>query len=140
MRAALCCAALNRCCHCAAACLLSFVPDLCPPTAPPQLPHVLPLNPQAAWKPKPVSLNVPAHTKPVRIVLEGTPLMKGMLALTGCRCGGGVRGSGGGVWGGQGGGGRVAVFGEGCVVRGADKGLTKLRLWKPQTRLDPRAP
>ena len=40
---------------------------------------------QAAWKPKPVSLNIPASTKPVRIILEGTPLLKGMLVLTGCR-------------------------------------------------------
>lgn len=45
--------------------------------------------PQVAWKPKPVSLNIPANTKPVRIVLEGTPLLKGMLVLTGCRQGGG---------------------------------------------------
>jgi hypothetical protein len=44
------------------------------------------LSVQAAWKPKPVSLNIPANTKPVRIVLEGTPLLKGMLVLTGCRC------------------------------------------------------
>lgn len=41
---------------------------------------------QAAWKPKPVSLNIPASTRPVRIQLEGTPLLKGMLVLTGCRC------------------------------------------------------
>lgn len=40
---------------------------------------------QAAWKARPVSLNIPANTKPVRIVLEGTPLLKGMLVLTGCR-------------------------------------------------------
>lgn len=45
---------------------------------------------QAAWKPKPVSLNIPANTKPVRIVLEGTPLLKGMLVLTGCRQGTGL--------------------------------------------------
>jgi hypothetical protein len=48
------------------------------------LPSCVPV--QAAWKPKPVSLNIPANTKPVRIVLEGTPLLKGMLVLTGCRC------------------------------------------------------
>ena len=41
--------------------------------------------PQSAWKPRPVSLNIPAGTQPVRIVLEGTPLLKGMLVLTGCR-------------------------------------------------------
>ena len=46
-----------------------------------------PSTPQAAWKPRPVSLNIPASTKPVRIVLEGTPLLKGMLVLTGCRYG-----------------------------------------------------
>ena len=40
---------------------------------------------QAAWKARPVSLNIPANTKPTRIVLEGTPLLKGMLVLTGCR-------------------------------------------------------
>lgn len=43
---------------------------------------------QVAWKPKPVSLNIPAATRPVRIQLEGTPLLKGMLVLTGCRWGG----------------------------------------------------
>lgn len=32
-----------------------------------------------------MSLNIPAGTQPVRIVLEGTPLLKGMLVLTGCR-------------------------------------------------------
>jgi hypothetical protein len=32
-----------------------------------------------------VSLNIPAATQPVRIVLEGTPLLKGMLVLIGCR-------------------------------------------------------
>ena len=40
---------------------------------------------QAVWKPKPVSLNIPPHTKPVLIQLEGTPLLRGQLALTGCR-------------------------------------------------------
>ncbi|GAB4823676.1 hypothetical protein N2152v2_010722 [Parachlorella kessleri] len=40
---------------------------------------------QPAWKPKPVSLNIPASTRPVRIQLEGTPLLRGMLVLTGCR-------------------------------------------------------
>lgn len=39
-----------------------------------------------------MSLNIPAATKPVRIILEGTPLLKGMLVLTGCRwVGGGER-------------------------------------------------
>ena len=52
----------------------------------------LPAPAQAAWKPKPVSLNIPANTKPVRIVLEGTPLLKGMLVLTGCRWGARVNG------------------------------------------------
>lgn len=40
---------------------------------------------KSVWKGKPVSLNIPAHTKPVRIQLEGTPLVPGILILTGCR-------------------------------------------------------
>ena len=40
---------------------------------------------KAVWKAKPVSLNIPAHTKPVRIQLEGTPLAPGTLTLTGCK-------------------------------------------------------
>lgn len=40
---------------------------------------------KSIWKGKPVSLNIPAYTKPVRIQLEGTPLVPGILILTGCR-------------------------------------------------------
>lgn len=40
---------------------------------------------KSVWKGKPVSLNIPAHTKPVKIQLEGTPLAPGTLILTGCR-------------------------------------------------------
>ena len=40
---------------------------------------------KSIWKGKPVSLNIPAYTKPVRIQLEGTPQIPGTLRLTGCR-------------------------------------------------------
>jgi hypothetical protein len=53
----------------------------------PVLPHSS--TPLAAtktyWKPKPVSINIPAFTKPVRIQLEGTPLAPGTLHIVGCR-------------------------------------------------------
>lgn len=42
--------------------------------------------PKTVFKPKPVSINVPAYTKPVRIQVEGTPLVPGKLRLLGCRC------------------------------------------------------
>lgn len=74
----------------------------CLPTTPPRRhscpcltrPRRPPPRLQAAWKPKAVSLNIPPNTKPVRIVLEGTPLLRGMLVLTGCRCAAAVRGRG----------------------------------------------
>jgi hypothetical protein len=37
------------------------------------------------WRPKPVSLNVPPNTKPVKVRLEGTPLSAGKLVFTGCK-------------------------------------------------------
>lgn len=37
------------------------------------------------WRPKPVSLNVPPNTKPVKVRLEGTPLSAGQLVFTGCK-------------------------------------------------------
>ena len=40
---------------------------------------------KSIWKGKPVSLNIPAHTKPVKIQLEGVPLAPGTLILKGCR-------------------------------------------------------
>jgi uncharacterized membrane protein YgcG len=66
-----------------------------------------------------VSLNIPAATKPVRIVLEGTPLLKGMLVLTGCRWAWrhGSGGGGGGCRGGAGGwGGGIGSRGRGCIL------------------------
>ena len=40
---------------------------------------------KAQWKSKAVSINVPSKTKPVKIVLEGTPLVPGEFQLLGCR-------------------------------------------------------
>lgn len=37
------------------------------------------------WKPKVVSLTVPPTTKPVKVQLEGTPLLEGEFVITGCR-------------------------------------------------------
>lgn len=60
-----------------------------PPPPPPfsfSQTRILPVTAtKSIWKGKPVSLNIPAHTKPVRIQLEGTPLVPGILILTGCR-------------------------------------------------------
>jgi hypothetical protein len=49
---------------------------------------------QQYWKAKPVSLNIPAHTKPVKIQLEGTPLQAGRFTLVGCK----LTGLGGVTW------------------------------------------
>lgn len=37
------------------------------------------------WKPKAVSISVPGKTRPVKIILEGTPLAPGQFSLIGCR-------------------------------------------------------
>ncbi|KAL6781628.1 hypothetical protein ACKKBF_B08795 [Auxenochlorella protothecoides x Auxenochlorella symbiontica] len=42
-------------------------------------------QPTSAWRNKPVSLNIPPATKPVRIQLEGTPQLPGTIAITGCK-------------------------------------------------------
>jgi hypothetical protein len=49
---------------------------------------------EQCWKAQPVSLNIPAHTKPVKIQLEGTPLLAGRFTLVGCK----LTGLGGVTW------------------------------------------
>ena len=47
----------------------------------------LPLSSVAgpAWKPNPVALWVKPATAPTRVLLQGTPLSRGLYVLTGCR-------------------------------------------------------
>lgn len=49
----------------------------------PALPHTSAAGP--AWKPNPVALWVKPATAPTRVLLQGTPLARGLYVLTGCR-------------------------------------------------------
>ena len=49
----------------------------------PALPHSS--TPGPTWKPNPVALWVKPATAPTRVLLQGTPLSRGLYVLTGCR-------------------------------------------------------
>ncbi len=49
----------------------------------PALPHSS--APGPTWKPNPVALWVKPATAPTRVLLQGTPLSRGLYVLTGCR-------------------------------------------------------
>eukprot|EP00884_Botryococcus_braunii_P014443 jgi/Botrbrau1/229/Bobra.0022s0208.1 len=51
-------------------------------------PPVLAMSDRRVWKPNPVAMFLPQETLPTKVVLEGTPLVKGLFVVTGCKISG----------------------------------------------------